>query len=343
MAWIRRVRTASGATAVQIAESTEGRRRIVKHVGSAHSEAELGVLLAQAEALLEHPGQDELDLGLEPTPRKVELVPEATADSLFAEDAPEQEAARVSTPRVVGTSSRLLFELLVHVYDDLGFGLIGDTTFRDLVIARVVEPTSILDTGRVLGDLGQVAANERTMRRTLARSQQRGYRDQVASACFTHAASRGDVSLCLYDVTTLYFEAEHEDELRRVGFSKERRVDPQIVVGLLVDRNGFPLEIGCWEGNRAETSTLIPIVQQFQDRHGLSDMVIVADAGMLSTSNLTALDEAGLRFILGSRAVKAPGDLASHFRWHGDAFTDGQVIDTITPKRSTSAARAEND
>ena len=72
-------------------------------------------------------------------------------------------------------------------------------------------------------------------------------------------------------------------------------------------------------------------------------MVVVADAGMLSTSNLTALDEAGLRFIVGSRAVKAPGDLASHFRWHGDAFTDGQVIDTITPKRSTAAARAEND
>ena len=69
--------------------------------------------------------------------------------------------------------------------------------------------------------------------------------------------------------------------------------------------------------------TIIPIVKQFQDRHGLSDMVVVADAGMLSTSNLTALDEAGLRFIVGSRVVKAPGDLASHFRWHGDAFADG--------------------
>src|SRR5699024_758873 len=134
-----------------------------------------------------------------------------------------------------------------------------------------------------------------------------------------------------------------EDELRKVGFSKERRVDPQIVVGLLVDRNGFPLEVGCYEGNTAETSTIIPIVQQFQARHGLADMVVVADAGMLSTSNLTALDEAGLRFIVGSRAVKAPGDLASHFRWYGDAFTDGQVIDTITPKRATAAARAEND
>lgn len=60
------------------------------------------------------------------------------------------------------------------------------------------------------------------------------------------------MSLVLYDVTTLYFEAEKEDELRKVGYSKERRVDPQIVVGLLVDSGGFPLEIGCFEGNKAE-------------------------------------------------------------------------------------------
>lgn len=195
-----------------------------------------------------------------------------------------------------------------------------------------MEPTSILDTPRVLTDLGRQPANERTMRRTLARAQQRGYRDVIASACFNHAVASGDVSLCLYDVTTLYFEAEKEDDLRKVGFSKERRVDPQIVVGLLVDRHGFPLEIGCFEGNKAETTTIVPIVQQFQKRHGLADMVVVADAGMLSSANLKALDEAGLRFIVGSRVTKAPKDLESHFRWHGDAFTDGQVIDTLTPR-----------
>jgi hypothetical protein len=144
--------------------------------------------------------------------------------------------------------------------------------------------------------------------------------------------------LCLYDVTTLYFEAEHEDELRKVGYSKERRVDPQIIVGLLVDRAGFPLEIGCWEGNKAETTTMLPIIRQFQERHSIEAMVVVADAGMLSAGNLKDLHEAGLRFIVGSRVTKAPADLASHFRWHGDAFTDGQVIDTITPRVATTTA-----
>ena len=64
----------------------------------------------------------------------------------------------------------------------------------------------------------------------------------------------------MYDVTTLHFEVEHEDKLRKVGYSKERRVDPQIIVGLLVDRHGFPLEIGSWEGNKTETHTIIPII-----------------------------------------------------------------------------------
>ena len=164
------------------------------------------------------------------------------------------------------------------------------------------------------------------------------YRDVIAQKCFAYAADCGALSLLLYDVTTLYFEAESEDELRKVGYSKERRVDPQIVVGLLVDRSGFPLEIGCYEGNTAETTTIVPIITSFLERHGLAGtpMVVAADAGMLSASNLKALDELGLSFIVGSRATKAPGDLESHFHWHGDVFTDGQVIDTVTPRHGNT-------
>jgi len=69
-------------------------------------------------------------------------------------------------------------------------------------------------------------------------------------------------------------------------------------------------------------------------------MVVVADAGTLSAANVRELDEAQLGFIIGSRVTKAPIDLASHFRWHGDAFSDGQIIDTITP---TTTRVIEND
>jgi len=230
------------------------------------------------------------------------------------------------------------------VYASLGFdAAVGDEVFRDLVIARVVEPTSLLDVDRVLAELGRTSASLSTRKRALRRSRTGEYRDQIAAACFAHARTTGDVSLVLYDVTTLYFEADNEDELRKVGYSKERRVDPQIVVGLLVDRYGFPLEIGCFEGNKAETLTIVPIVTAFQERHGITDMVVVADAGMLSATNLRELDAAGLRFIVGSRLTKAPADLASHFHWHGTMFTDGQVVDTITPRHQRNTIAKTSD
>jgi hypothetical protein len=325
---------------VQIAESVGGKRRIVRHVGSARDEAELGLLMAEAQRLLADDAQHELDLGLTPTVPKAVLVP-APAQELV----PGESTMRrwVRSPRVLKTNSGLLYETLAGVYAGLGFNAVGDDVFRDLVIARVVEPTSLLDIDRVLAEMGRVSASHSTRKRTLRRAHAGGYRDTIAAACFNHAATHGDVSLVLYDVTTLYFEAEKEDELRKVGYSKERRVDPQIVVGLLVDRHGFPLEIGCFEGNKAETLTIVPTVKAFADRHGIADMVVVADAGMLSSSNLRDLDDAGLRFIVGSRVTKAPKDLESHFRWHGTAFTDGQIIDTITPRdqRGTSVKTSD--
>src|SRR5699024_8414243 len=120
-------------------------------------------------------------------------------------------------------------------------------------------------------DLGAEAASYATLKRHLRAVIEDDYRAQIADLCYRHARASGDISLVLYDVTTLYFEAEDEDHLRKVGYSKERRVDPQIVLGLLVDRQGFPLEIGCFAGDKAETLTLMPMIEQFTERHNLAE------------------------------------------------------------------------
>ncbi len=308
--FVRKVPGRSGSIKVQLAERRGGRDVVLEHIGTARSDAELAILMAQARRR-EHEGQEALDL---------------PGIGLEDEGVPERPGL------ITSKRSALLWQVLTNAYARLGFDAIEDEAFAQLVLARIVEPTSKADSVRVLNEIGVSAASLRTIFRALQRAQARDYRAKIARACFNHALADGDVSLVLYDVTTLYFEAEKEDEFRKVGYSKERRVDPQIVVGLLVDRHGFPLEIGCYEGNKAETLTIVPIVKQFQERHGLADMVVVADAGMLSSTNLRELDEAGLRFIVGSRVTKAPKDLESHFRWHGDAFTDAEVIDTITPR-----------
>lgn len=335
MTYVRKVRTASGAVAVQVVRKHRGRREIVAHVGSAHTDAELGVLLEQARRLALG-DQGMLELGVpEPTARVAEVadwrsgqLPVPTGKS----------GGLAPSGRTVRTSARLLYDVIGSVYDRLGFDVVDDSVFKDLVIARIVEPTSKVDALRVLGDLGANDLSYKTVQRHLAQIGPGGYRDQIARRCFEYAAETGGLSLVLYDVTTLYFEAEKEDDLRKVGYSKERRVDPQIVVGLLVDRTGFPLEIGCFEGNKAETHTIVPIVRQFQARHDIAgvEMVVAADAGMLSAANLNSLDEAGLKFIVGSRMTKAPGDLANHFHWNGDVFTDGQIVDTVTPRHGNS-------
>ena len=308
--FLRKVKTASGATAVQIVEKRGGVRTILEHLGSAHDEAELVALLRIGHDKL-HANQPMLEL-------------------------PTQGGARPGVAVIEGKQSQLLIDVVRGAWNRLGFDVVDDEAFFQLVLARLVEPTSKLDSLRIVADLGIAPVHLSTVKRCLKRCADKDYRDRVAQACFHHVWTDhgGDVSLLMYDVTTLYFETDTEDDLRKVGFSKERRVDPQIVVGLLVDRSGFPLEIACFQGNQAETHTIIPVIQAFQKRHGVADMVVVADAGMLSAANLTAIDEAGLRFIVGSRVTKAPLDLAKHFRWHGNAFTDGQIIDTITMRRT---------
>jgi transposase len=136
------------------------------------------------------------------------------------------------------------------------------------------------------------------------------------------------VALVMYDLTTLHFDVADEDQLRKVGMSKEHRVDPQITVGLLVTADGFPLEVAMFEGNQAETKTLVPVIEQFSARHNIKDLVVVADSGMLSAANLNALEDANYRFIVGSRQSRVPYDLSDYFTAHGNYVEDNTTIET---------------
>lgn len=341
--YVRKGRTASGAVCVQVVTKVAGVIVAVEQVGSAHTDAELALLLAAArERLL--PGQGELDLGdLPQVAARVDEIADWTRSKEEGQLDLDVPAASSSSPvrgrgrpsvaggggRVVATASLTLWRVLEQAYSRLGFDSLGDEAFKALVLARVIEATSKADSRRVLDDIGVWAPSLRTIFRALKRAETRGYRDRLATACMAHAARAGAAAtLVLFDCTTLFFHIDDEDDLRKVGMSKERRVDPQIQVGLLVDRSGFPLEIHCFEGNTAETKTLIPVLSAFQDRHGVTDMVVVADAGMLSAANLNALEDADCRFIVGSRQSRAPYDLEPYFAQHGNYIPDGSTVET---------------
>ncbi len=304
--FIRKVRTASGATAVQIAEKRLGVRRILEHLGSAHTEADLAVLLEVARERL-NAGQQVLDLDL---PGSEE----------------EPSAPRSSGAVVTGTASQVLWEVLADAYARLGFAVLADEAFRAMVLARIIEPASKLATTGILEELGVDAPHRNTLMNSLGRCQDRDYRGALATACMAHStAVHGAATMVLYDTTTLHFEAEDEDELRKVGMSMERRVDPQVQVGLLVDPGGFPLEVHLFEGNKAETTTLVPVLQTFQQRHGVTDMVVVADAGMLSAATSTPWR------MPGSRSSSAPGSPRPPTTWPSTSKATGTTSPTGRP------------
>jgi transposase len=343
--FVRKVRTASGAVAVQVVTRRGRQVERIEHVGSAHTDAELALLLAAARELVS-PGQDVLDLGDVPVvAARMDEVADWTGEpQLRVQPARRATGGRPASVaaggRVVGTSADLLWAVLTRAYARLGFDVLGDDGFRAMVLARIVEPTSKAEVVRVVEEIGAPPVSVRTLFRSLARSQDRDYRGQLATAAWAHSVrAGGTAALVLYDVTTLHFERDDEDELRKVGMSKEHRVDPQVQAGLLVDPAGFPLEVHLFEGNKAETTTLIPVLTAFAQRHDVRDIVVVADAGMLSAANLNALEDAGFNFIVGSRITKAPYDLAEHFERHGTYFTDGQILESARRMGTGKAAR----
>jgi hypothetical protein len=287
---------------VQIVYSSRRGSRQIEHLGSAHTAAEVELLKAAARQKLAA-GQGVLDLGL--------------------------DAGAPGGPLPI-TSSRMgcLLDALSHSYDVLGFTAAagGDEVFFQLVAARVIEPVSKLDSLRVLEEAGAVPASYPTVNRRLPVYARDGWRQRLSAACAAHAGL-GPASLVLYDVSTLYFETDAGDGFRESGFSKERRLEPQITIGLLTDATGFPLMVSAFEGNRAETKTMLPVIESFMAAHDLPDVTVVADAGMVSEANQKAIEAAGLSFILGAKIPHEPYVVQRWRRQHpGQDIGDGQVF-----------------
>jgi len=298
--FIRKKKTKSGGVAIQIIFKQGRNVTGLTHIGTAHGEEELKVLLALANEKI-HEHQLSIDL---------------------------MEHLRNGTDIFLKKSySELLWDTLSGVYEKLGFGRIGDHVFKQLVLARIIEPTSKLDTIRVLNDLGLDAPSNTGIHRCLKDCFKSDYRALLSGICFEYVKPSA-LKLVLYDVTTLYFEAQREDGYRIPGLSKERRLEPQITVGLLSDRTGFPLEVKSFEGNRAEVKTIIPVLQGFKARHGMRDITITADAAMLSADNIAELERLGFHYVIASRLAKTPYEIEEYLCEEGVVLEDGQFFES---------------
>ena len=274
----RKTRTASGSTAVQVVRHEGKRRIVVKHIGSARDQAQLEALVVQAEEYAEA---------------------HRTQPSLFTQNA--SDSLDLAHTTLVGVTHLFAREALLVCVSRCGLGSLP-MLYQDLALMRIVEPASKLRTIQLLEQYFNVGYAERTVYRQLPKLIE--HQEAIESAAIETARQdlQETFSLVLYDVTTLYFESFKEHDFQRPGFSKDNKPQqPQIVIGLITTRSGFPVMHEVFEGNTFEGHTMLKILRRFEKRVGQTKPIIVADAAMLSKENMQQLNTDGYRYIVGAR------------------------------------------
>lgn len=278
--FVRQKKNNSGLVSVQVIEKDRGKYHVLKTIGSSQDSITIQALIVQAkEWILQRQQAIELDF--------------EQRDKLF-----EQLFAGITAVKSVGASL-----LLGQIFDAIGFNAIKDDLFRKLVISRLCYPVSKLKTTEYLRRYEGYVTDEDKIYRYLDKLNKTQKRTvQCISYKHTLEVLGGQISMVFYDVTTLYFEASEEDELRKTGYSKDgRHQNPQIVLGLLVSKGGYPLAYEIFEGGKFEGHTMLPVINLFRRNYKVSELVVVADAGLLSEKNMRVLRENKYSYILGAR------------------------------------------
>jgi len=280
--FLRKKKNKSGSISVQIISKSRGRYKVVKTIGSGRTQQEV--------QNLEYLGNQELER-LSMQPKLFISETDTMIDTFF-------EALSNTSIRVVGPE--LIFG---KIYDKVGFNEIEEELFRHLVISRLAFPLSKLKTIEYLYRYQGISLNINTVYRFLDKLNNQ-LKDKVEQIAFNHTKQvlGGNVSVVFYDMTTLYFEASDEDDLRKTGFSKDgKHSNPQIFLGLLVGIDGYAIGYDIFEGNTYEGHTLIPFLATIRKKFNLNKPVVIADSGLLSKDNIKALQEQEYQYILGAR------------------------------------------
>lgn len=280
--FVRQKRNKSGRISVQVIDKSAG-YRVVKTMGVAGDPDEI--------ARLEELG-------------KAFIARQSGQYSLFPEDEHDNAVVLDFVRTLRNASIRTMGPELVfgRLFDEIGFDAIPEPLFRDIVVARLVYPTSKVKTVDYLYRYQGKTVSPDSIYLFLDRLKDR-YSQQAREIAYRHSRKiLKQISVVFYDMTSLYFEAEDEDDLRRIGFSKDGKFqNPQIMLGLLVGQNGYPIGYDIFEGNTFEGKTLLPVLRRIQKAYNLGKPVVVADAAMLSRENLNALDREKYPFIVAAR------------------------------------------
>lgn len=278
---VRKVKTKSGSTAIQVVQYFGHRVKIAKHIGSAKDELEYNLLLKEAHSWIE----------------------EATLQTILFPE-PKQKVLVIERGECVAVTHNFAYQFFTCCLKECNFTHLPPLLL-DLAIMRLIEPASKLRSIELLSRYFGIKYSQRIYR-TLPKLivhktdiEQRAY--SMAQEKF-----REQFYYVLYDVTTLYFESFKADELKIQGFSKDSKSQqPQIVIGLLVTQSGLPLSYNVFAGNTFEGKTMLPVVEGFISKHPHTKPIVVADAAMLDEERLAELRGKNISYIVGARLANA--------------------------------------
>lgn len=344
---IRTTKTASGSTAVQVVSYVKRKMVVLTHIGSAKDETGLVNLKAKAASWMGNQNKEERLL--------FDNLPIAL--NFKSEDEAEYDNSLVkSNYKSIGYRYQLLYEVLSSIINGkVGFGFrINDLKihqiqmFIDLVIARIVGPGSKLQSLINLERDFAIKHEYRTLSRNLKNfsNLKDDLEEKVINIAKKHFSF--DFSLVFYDLTTLYFESFETDELRKIGFSKDNKSsNPQIMIGLLVNKDGFPISYQIFPGNKFEGHSLMASILDLKKKYQIKNMTIVADSAMLSDDNIEFIRKEKLNYIVAARTANLKLNLIQNI-WEQLKRKDDKTIRIEAENKGTlichfSKARYEKE
>ena len=289
--FVRKKKNKSGSVSVQIIQKVGRRNKLIQTVGSSLDELTIEELFAEAKRLIPS------------------LQKQQSFNFLNEEDESILNFTKtLSNANIKAVGAELIFGAL---FDSIGFNVIDDQLFKDLVLSRIIYQGSKLKLTEYLRRFEHRDVSIQRIYRFLDKLNHK-YKSQAEAIAFKHTQKiLGQITVVFYDMTTLYFEAGDEDDFRRIGFSKDGKFqNPQIMLGLLVGEKGYPIGYELFEGNTFEGKTLIPVLEKFQKKFDLVKPIIIADSGLLSRANIASLKEKNYQYIIGARIKNSTDEIA---------------------------------
>lgn len=286
---MRKKKNPSGVISIQVIDKSNGKYVVRKTLGSSKDILQVEQLVSRANQWIrDHSGQGALDF------------------------TNHEQLTRTVLDQISGITISGVELLLGRIFDQIGFNQIDSDLFKPLVLSRLESPSSKLRTTDYLFKYYSLDIDVEAVYRYMDKLYNT-QKEKVQQISYDHTRGilAGGIRMVFYDVTTLYFEIEKEDSLRRTGFSKDgKHQHPQIVLGLLVSVGGYPLAYDIFEGNKYEGDTMLPIIDAFRQRYQFKSLTIVADSGLISNKNTADLEERGYKYILGARIKNQPAEIA---------------------------------